>query len=102
MLAQESRNWFPAWRVSTPGPPGCIGWQIDLLESIPGLFKRLQIRAQIRRHPPTQYPPPPSNVGLLITTSLVLVVLITTWEDYIIIGLHTFFYDSTLLEGLGH
>jgi hypothetical protein len=27
------------------GPPGYTGWQIDSLESIPELLKRLQIRA---------------------------------------------------------
>jgi len=46
---KEPRNRFLAARYDNPiwriGPPGYIGWQIDSLESIPALLKRLQIRA---------------------------------------------------------
>ncbi len=49
---KEPRNKFPAWRAGTTtlfdvptGPPGYKGGGFDSLELIPGLFRRLKIRA---------------------------------------------------------
>ncbi len=49
---KEHRNWFPVWRAGTatlfdvPASQATLAGGIDSLESIPGLLKRQQIRAQ--------------------------------------------------------
>jgi hypothetical protein len=52
-LLKEPRNWFPAWRANTnrdvaPAFQAENSGGIDYLQSIPGLPKRLHIRAQER------------------------------------------------------
>jgi hypothetical protein len=51
LLGAQGIDSQPAGRydnlICRTGPPGYIGWRIDSLDSIPGLLKCLQIRAQL-------------------------------------------------------
>jgi hypothetical protein len=51
LLGAQGIDSQPAGRYDNPicrtGPPGYVGWRIDSLDSIPGLLKCLQIRAQL-------------------------------------------------------